>query len=1212
MDASPEKVDAQRHHAAQLTARSKAFAERLESALENFRPPRDLPIPQRALDIFRDEGDFTGIDYFRAIEAHLAQSRKLIVVCSPAARASQYVNDEIERFVRIHSADNLVPVIVDGLANNEAKSPEDPRCAFPPALTKALALPLAADWRSFNSKRDRIDRGAFASAWFKLLADLYGQSRAAIEQRELRRQTRNRRITVCVASVIIAALSIALVMSLFYRAQAVNERDNARQAAQNERVAREAESRALAEQARARTEAEASRDEALRQKAIAESEAVAARRETAERLAVQAIEKLDGAPGQALALASDAVRAFRDHGDPLVPNALAALLQATLAFGGGLPAFPQADSRSRLVFADHLRWAAQVDPHGEVRAGPVGSTNPPRLAPPPLPPGWHWSDDKIQLAFGPRQLVALRSAKAPGEDVERGQLFTWALNEAGRAAVPIDSVKPEHFAEWSRLIVSPDGRWSAWSDARDRAYVRSLDPSAKAVKARCDWVQDCRLAFSSDSRWLVVVDGSSGIRRFALPQAGTVPEERPPLAWPGGSTAQIALVVGERRLAGDPVWRYAVRLAWLGRNAEVVWWDLTEPEPVAHRLPGLLEPFSSKVRLTSLAPEIARTALSWHPRGNGLLVTAVNPDADFGFAALNLVDDDAAWKPLWHRYDGKALSTTSRSSSGSGYSVKDTADLGVQAAVWTSVDGVFTLGFDGTVWFRDLAHLAENRFQLIERQASAILQSGVFVIVGGRDGRLRFWNMRRESNGPWLTLNGFDAPVRDIQWSGLTLMATDARGVARVWNVGHPLPAGWLNSDRRSDVDGHNARWLVTSGRAGAGIQLWSLTARGSDPIVLPTTGASDAVNAVDPAARWALSLRPDPADPRGWVLKRWNLDDDAPQRMAPVEHRFRWVSTHRDGSVWLHAPTRGAARRVMLGVGFGADSGLYMLELGAVGTTPRRIGAIDEGWELGGGTSDDLRWVVVKTALKAGSRQRYGIADLESMQRGVGSLPVLPLPDGYAGRLASFSDDSAWLTLEIEDYDKCVLRLVRPLPTCVKVPREPRGDRAEVLYVPGQGPLAWHRGGRALAFVAGRFVAAHLPKGLAAVGWNAQGSWRAIAGDRIGVLVRQEGSEVDEKLPDPSIATKQLYRLFPFVDRGWLFASDTGGTLVAWHRDTKLGWQRPFTLDRDALRQSWGPLSVELSADGRTLDVDGQRIVLDPDLLVDEAQALVSGRLGK
>lgn len=56
------------------------FARSLEKALEAYKPPRDLNAPQRYLQIFRDEGDLTGVEYFQSIERHIQNSAKLMVI----------------------------------------------------------------------------------------------------------------------------------------------------------------------------------------------------------------------------------------------------------------------------------------------------------------------------------------------------------------------------------------------------------------------------------------------------------------------------------------------------------------------------------------------------------------------------------------------------------------------------------------------------------------------------------------------------------------------------------------------------------------------------------------------------------------------------------------------------------------------------------------------------------------------------------------------------------------------------------------------------------------------------------------------------------------------------------------------------------------------------------------------------------------------------
>ncbi len=184
----------------------KAFAALLEKALESYKPPKDLDVPQRHPNIFRDEQDFTGTEYQRSLEKHLQESAKLIVVCSPAARKSQYVNDEIRGFAKSKGAQHIIPLLIAGIPNNEAKPSQEIEKAFPEALCEELGTPLAADYRGFDVQKDKVYRGVFEGAWYKTLADLYGRSRVEIEQRERKRQIRGRCVSATVASAVLLVI----------------------------------------------------------------------------------------------------------------------------------------------------------------------------------------------------------------------------------------------------------------------------------------------------------------------------------------------------------------------------------------------------------------------------------------------------------------------------------------------------------------------------------------------------------------------------------------------------------------------------------------------------------------------------------------------------------------------------------------------------------------------------------------------------------------------------------------------------------------------------------------------------------------------------------------------------------------------------------------------------------------------------------------------
>lgn len=232
--------------------KDRAFAQRLEKALKAWMPPRGLGLPARHLDVFRDESDFTGSDYHTAIEQHLQRSRKLIVLCSPAARASVYVDDEIRRFVRLHGAQHIIPLLVAGVPNNEAGPGRADELAFPAALCEALQMPLATSYLGFDAHRDRPDRHAFEPAWYQLLANLFDKSRSEVEQRDRRRRARQQRITWGIAVGVIAALSAALVLTVLAQRETERQRvlaeERRMEAERQQRIAEERRRAALARQ----------------------------------------------------------------------------------------------------------------------------------------------------------------------------------------------------------------------------------------------------------------------------------------------------------------------------------------------------------------------------------------------------------------------------------------------------------------------------------------------------------------------------------------------------------------------------------------------------------------------------------------------------------------------------------------------------------------------------------------------------------------------------------------------------------------------------------------------------------------------------------------------------------------------------------------------------------------------------------------------------
>ena len=178
--------------------RDKAWGEWLHRALETYRIGRDLvgrttpagPVPGTLRPIFRDREDFSaGPSLAAQTIAALEASQFLIVICSPNAAKSEYVNEEVRRFKALGRSDSIIPVIVGGNPGEP-----DSEC-FPPALrfkvgpdgglTGERDEPIAADARSSGDGK--------GLAIGKVVAGLLGVGLDEIirrAERERRRRTR--------------------------------------------------------------------------------------------------------------------------------------------------------------------------------------------------------------------------------------------------------------------------------------------------------------------------------------------------------------------------------------------------------------------------------------------------------------------------------------------------------------------------------------------------------------------------------------------------------------------------------------------------------------------------------------------------------------------------------------------------------------------------------------------------------------------------------------------------------------------------------------------------------------------------------------------------------------------------------------------------------------------------------------------------------------
>ena len=117
-------------------------AKRVHGRLEGFHIDKDLvgrvtpagPIPETLRPIFRDRLEFdAGRSLADETIAALDNSAALIVLASPHAARSEFLNEELRQFKSRHPDRPLIPLIVDGDSNDPAKE------CFPPALRFDIA-----------------------------------------------------------------------------------------------------------------------------------------------------------------------------------------------------------------------------------------------------------------------------------------------------------------------------------------------------------------------------------------------------------------------------------------------------------------------------------------------------------------------------------------------------------------------------------------------------------------------------------------------------------------------------------------------------------------------------------------------------------------------------------------------------------------------------------------------------------------------------------------------------------------------------------------------------------------------------------------------------------------------------------------------------------------------------------------------------------------
>jgi WD40 repeat protein len=190
----------------------------LHESLEKYQVPRRLvgretrdgKVPERLFPVFRDVDELPGSSELgKNLTDALAQSRYLLVVCSPAAARSLWVNEEIRQFKSLNGEGRVLALIVDGEPNASDRPESGLLECFPEALKYRLdsqgnltgerVEPIAADIREGH--------GLKSIELLRLIAGLIGVPFDDLRQRERERAKRTLALRLAIGSLAFVVLS---------------------------------------------------------------------------------------------------------------------------------------------------------------------------------------------------------------------------------------------------------------------------------------------------------------------------------------------------------------------------------------------------------------------------------------------------------------------------------------------------------------------------------------------------------------------------------------------------------------------------------------------------------------------------------------------------------------------------------------------------------------------------------------------------------------------------------------------------------------------------------------------------------------------------------------------------------------------------------------------------------------------------------------------
>lgn len=163
----------------------------LRDELEGYHIPstvqQDYHAPKQLKPVFVYQTDLAGLNLKDSLAKSLVDSQYLIIICSPSAAKSGYVNGEVQHFIDTNRADKIVPFIIAGTPYASIKGNADDEC-FPPAL---LSLKEQGDeLRGISLPEAEEKMGSKKAAVVNVIASMLGVRFDVLWDRYKRRKIR--------------------------------------------------------------------------------------------------------------------------------------------------------------------------------------------------------------------------------------------------------------------------------------------------------------------------------------------------------------------------------------------------------------------------------------------------------------------------------------------------------------------------------------------------------------------------------------------------------------------------------------------------------------------------------------------------------------------------------------------------------------------------------------------------------------------------------------------------------------------------------------------------------------------------------------------------------------------------------------------------------------------------------------------------------------